>query len=282
MSIFKNILSHLLLAYSNLFGKNGIIILEYHRVSNNISDKDVHSITPGEFRAQLKYLISSGYSFISLSEVAEKLKNGYNKEDKVIALTFDDGHKDVINFALPIMEELNVKATIFIVSKYVGKNGWLNHNGDLSDTEANGDQRWELLSWSDLKNMSKYFWIEAHGMTHRRMSFLNKDQLEAELEHPLAKIEKKIGISPSAFCYPYGDCNQLVIDMTKNTGYTSACSTIKGINVPFKSNIWELKRNEVGRGLSDVQFRLLLTDGVRAYSTLSRIANAIKNPFRST
>ena len=282
MSILKNIFSYLLLTYSKLLGERGIVILEYHRVSEEISSKDVHTITPDEFRAQLKYLISAGYEFVSLTEVVDKLSNGYEKEDKVVALTFDDGHKDVINYALPIMEELNVKATVFVVSAYVGRNGWLNQNGDLSDTESDGDQRWELLSWSDLKDISKNFWIEAHGMTHRRMSSLNSDQLLAELEHPMAEIEKRIGITPTAFCYPFGDCSQSVVEKTKSIGYSSACSTLSGINVPFKSNMWELKRNEVGRGLSDVQFRLLLTDGIKFYRRLSRITNTIKRYLRST
>ena len=278
----KNILSYLIVLYTSIVRKKGIVILEYHRISNNIRPEDVHSITPKEFHSQIKYLVNSGYSFVSLPEVIKKLSNGYDRKEKIIALTFDDGHKDILTYALPILEEFNVKATVFIVSNYVGKSGWLNKNGDLSKTKSNDDQWWDLLTWRDLREIKKQFWIEAHGMTHKRMSNLENDQLITELKDPVLKIKKELNLTSTIFCYPYGDFSKKTIEMVKKYGYDGACGTEKGVNFPLESKYWQLKRNEVGRGISCIQFRLLLTNGIIIYDQLSKISKRIRHFMKTS
>jgi hypothetical protein len=67
--------------------------------------------------------------------------------------------------------------------------------------------------------------------------------------------------------------NDLIAKVVESSGYIGACSTSKGLNIPTKGDLFRLLRNEVGRGLSITQFKVLLTDGVRGYSWISKLFN---------
>ena len=277
IAVLKNLLSYLLLYFINIFGKSGIVILEYHRISKSISPEDVHSIYPEEFHSQIEYLINNGYKIVSLPEVVNLLSMGYNKNEKIIALTFDDGHKDNIKYAYPILKKFNVQATMFVLSDYVGEKGWLDKIGNLNIKKVKDGQWWDLLSWDELLEIKDHFWIEAHGKSHRRMSTLSKEKIHEELLDPIAVIEEKLNIRSTVFCYPFGDYNDDVIKETKSLGYAGACSTIKGVNEAFKTDLWKLKRNEVGRGITKVQFKLLLNGSIVIYDNISLFFNRIKS-----
>jgi peptidoglycan/xylan/chitin deacetylase (PgdA/CDA1 family) len=282
MQVIKDSLSYILLNFAKVFQKNGVVILEYHRVSEDIKSYDVHSITPDEFYNQIKYLINNGYKIINLNEAIKILEKGQINTNKIVALTFDDGHKDNIRYAYPILKKLDVCATMFIVSDYVGCCGWLDESGVLnkSKSKSNKYQWWDILSWEDLHNISDHFIIEAHSKSHRHLTTLSLDKLLEELSEPKKTISKKLNKEVNFFCYPYGDNNKIVKQQTEALGYLAACSTSKGINYPCKTDYWHLKRNEVGRGISEIQFRLLLTDGVRYYNYLSKVFNQVMSWFK--
>tara|TARA_B110000114_G_C15093953_1_gene400187 strand:- start:2620 stop:3477 length:858 start_codon:yes stop_codon:yes gene_type:complete len=276
LTIFKNILTYALLRVEKIFGKKGIVILEYHRISESISPEDVHSIYPEEFEFQIEYLVANGYKIVSLPEVIHLLSNGYNKREKIIALTFDDGHKDNIQYAYPILKKFNVKATMFVLSNYVGKKGWLDEKGNLNIEKVQHGQWWDLLSWDELAEISDHFWIEAHGKSHRQMSTLAKQELREELLDPMLVIKETLNIQSTVFCYPFGDYNNEVVEQTKLLGYAGACSTHKGVNEAYTTDFWKLKRNEVGRGITKMQFKLLLNNSIVFYDKGSLCFNRIK------
>ena len=276
VTIFKNILSFILLHGVKFFGTSGIVILEYHRISDSISPEDVHSIYPEEFHFQIEYLVTNGYKIVSLPEVVHLLSNGYNKREKIIALTFDDGHKDNIQYAYPILKKFNVKATMFVLSDYVGKKGWLDEKGNLNTEKVKRGQWWDLLSWDELAEIRDHFWIEAHGKSHRYMSTLAKHELREELLDPISVIKETLNIQSTVFCYPFGDYNNEVVEQTKLLGYAGACSTHKGVNEAYITDLWKLKRNEVGRGITETQFKLLLNNSIVFYDKVSLFVNRIK------
>lgn len=86
---------------------NNIIVM-YHYVRN---DTNFKAFSTEEFRKQVDYL-KNRYRIISIKELIEE-----KPKDNTCILTFDDGIKDGYVNALPILEELNVKATFFIPAK---------------------------------------------------------------------------------------------------------------------------------------------------------------------
>ena len=96
---------------NNFFVKKNIIT--YHRISNK-KINDPLSISLETFENQIKLLVSK-FSIISLDRILEKdLPNG-----NYIAITFDDGYRDNLLNAVPILEKYKVPATIYITSRFL-------------------------------------------------------------------------------------------------------------------------------------------------------------------
>jgi peptidoglycan/xylan/chitin deacetylase (PgdA/CDA1 family) len=70
-----------------------------------------------QFRRQMEY-IARNFSVVSLDDIAEgRIVNGANHS---LAITFDDGYRDNFTSAFPILKELDLPATIFLATGYIG------------------------------------------------------------------------------------------------------------------------------------------------------------------
>ena len=91
----------------------------FHRV---YSERDIlwDPIDPTLFDKCIRF-ISSHYEIVLLEDLFKK-NFAYSKKDKFATIVFDDGYKDNIEYALPILEKYNVKASFYIVTDCIEKN----------------------------------------------------------------------------------------------------------------------------------------------------------------
>jgi peptidoglycan/xylan/chitin deacetylase (PgdA/CDA1 family)/glycosyltransferase involved in cell wall biosynthesis len=90
------------------------VILMYHRIADDSPDPDALCVSPAEFRSQLRYLKSEGYTVVPLRTFADA---GWSDlPDRAVALTFDDGYEDALDTASPILREFDFPATFFVGS----------------------------------------------------------------------------------------------------------------------------------------------------------------------
>lgn len=110
----------------------------------------------------------------------------YNKSIKpTVVFTIDDGHKEDLTVIKPILDAQNYKATTYIVSDWMGKEGFLNAE-ELKQLEADG---WE---------------IAAHSKRHNPMGTgMNEKNLEIEFSE-CKNVLVKNGLNISNFAYPFG------------------------------------------------------------------------------
>jgi peptidoglycan/xylan/chitin deacetylase (PgdA/CDA1 family) len=86
-------------------------VLCYHRVGTG--GIPFFSELPAEvFEAQMRY-IRRRYRVVSLDELCEELRRPRQKKDAV-AVTFDDGYRDLYTQALPTLKKYRIPATIFL------------------------------------------------------------------------------------------------------------------------------------------------------------------------
>jgi peptidoglycan/xylan/chitin deacetylase (PgdA/CDA1 family) len=105
-----------------------------------------------------------------------------SKNDKLIALTFDDGpDKRYTTDILDILKEKGVKATFFVVGQQVTKNP-------------------EVLQ----RIVDEGHAVGNHTYHHKDLSKLNKQQIIEEVKTSDAAIKKAIGYTPSMVRAPYG------------------------------------------------------------------------------
>ncbi|MCH8904286.1 MAG: polysaccharide deacetylase family protein [Bacteroidetes bacterium] len=127
----KSIMRFILFVY-DLIGVNRLfryrnrkkaLILWYHGICEEGEDQVrvnfSRHISKSLFRKQLSYLTKKGYHFISLSELVNRINNKESLE-KCIVITFDDGFKNVVSNAYPIMKEFGAKGCFYLVSDFIG------------------------------------------------------------------------------------------------------------------------------------------------------------------
>ena len=82
-------------------------VLYYHRVYEKKCDINLLCVTPKKFEQQMKYL-KKNFNILRFEE-------DWTRSDRdSIVITFDDGYLDNLTYALPILEELQIPATIFV------------------------------------------------------------------------------------------------------------------------------------------------------------------------
>ena len=87
----------------------GLRILYYHRISD---ERDPLAVTPAAFRRQMDALAASGQRVVDLYEIDDLT---LEPDEAAIALTFDDGYRDVLEHGLPVLREHGFPSTVFVV-----------------------------------------------------------------------------------------------------------------------------------------------------------------------
>lgn len=132
------------------------------------------------------------------------------KENGVI-ITFDDGERNIYDYAFPILKKFKMRAMVFLVVQYIGKeNVW--------DVTLTG-RRHNHLDWHQINEMKKWgIEFGSHTMTHRNLTKLNSADIKHELSESKKILEKKIGTC-SSVSYPFNKVNSEVIKAAKGAGY---------------------------------------------------------------
>ena len=93
-------------------------ILTYHRIVENKnqinSEINSISVTTETFEGQIK-LLKKKFNIVSIDEIL-KIDNKFKNN---LAITFDDGYKDNLTNAVPILEKYDVPATIYVTTRFL-------------------------------------------------------------------------------------------------------------------------------------------------------------------
>ena len=125
ISVFKILEILGINALFRFLNRNKVLILWYHGICdddfNLLSGYDERHIQKSRFREQLSYLKQKGYVFYTMSEMIDILQNK-KKIKRICVLTFDDGYRNVVTNAYPIMREFNSKGCFYLVSSVIESN----------------------------------------------------------------------------------------------------------------------------------------------------------------
>lgn len=108
---------------NTLYLHNAAFVLMYHRVLPLAHEGEVF-VQPGmyvsleAFRHQMD-ILKTQYHVLPLWELVQRIETG-ESVGGCCAITFDDGWQDNYTHAYPILKELNVPATIFLATGFIG------------------------------------------------------------------------------------------------------------------------------------------------------------------
>jgi len=95
---------------------NSLLNISYHGiVSNNATYFSPRHVTIDNFEKHLSYFIKN-FDVISLPEAFELYRSGKATQRKTLTISFDDGYKNNLDLALPLLEKYELPATFFISS----------------------------------------------------------------------------------------------------------------------------------------------------------------------
>lgn len=213
----------------------GVRILMYHSVGGSFKDHPLAIRVPEDaFKAQLQYLVDSGYRSLTVTEAIENMNR--ITDQKVIVLTFDDGYNDNFTFVLKKLKEMNFKATFFVSTSYI--------NQECNKRWLNGFPR-EYMTWEEVISLKEAgFEIGSHMVHHCDLTHLNDPDIRFELTRSKEIIREKTKVEVKVFSYPYGRVNQKIIAIAKESGYIGACSSYSGLNQQDVDK-YMLKRTEI-------------------------------------
>jgi peptidoglycan/xylan/chitin deacetylase (PgdA/CDA1 family) len=184
-------------------------VLFYHSVSDG---DDFFAVSPKMFEEQMQYL-HKYYDVVPLSRAFLHAAGTLVRRNSV-ALTFDDGYRDFIEQAQPVLERFHFPATLFVLS-------------DSPDRRELGNEH-PLMAAADVSKLNRTLVdIGSHGLSHRKLSKLPFPDAKAEIEESRDAILARYGTSPAYLAYPKGSFNDAVKQAVKNAGFKGALSVIQ-------------------------------------------------------
>lgn len=114
---------------------HSLSVIAYHSVTAGASPlNDWCYIEAANFDRQMRWLAQQPVDVLPLNDAVRALSQGQLRRNTV-ALTFDDGYRDNVEVALPVLRQHGFPATIFLTTGLIGTNSALWHGRIISALE---------------------------------------------------------------------------------------------------------------------------------------------------
>ncbi len=267
-------------ALARSLGRAGLILC-YHNVVADGRGATGAAGAPGAagvhlaraaFCRQMEWL-AARYQVVPLLELVARLAQG-KPLGRLAAVTFDDGYRGVLAYALPVVRDLGLPVTVFVVSEAAerGRPFWwdypalaradtparrarwldeLRGDGDAilaaaraGEPDALPDDRrpatWPALAAAAGADVT----LGVHSATHRALPRLTDAELDRELAESRAAVQRAAGVAPHVFAYPYGLWDGRTRAAVRAHGYRAAVTLDYGL-VRAGADPWALPRVNV-------------------------------------
>ena len=190
------------------------------------------TVTPSSFARQMGLLRLLGYRGLSMTALEPYLRGERN--GKVVGITFDDGYRNNLEHALPVLQCHGFSATCYAVSApHEGRNAW---------DEALGVPQKPLLTPTEMREwVNSGMDLGAHTRHHADLSTLNRAQAIDEIDGCKQELQDITGQEVRHFCYPFGRYTPEHVELVQAAGYATATTTRRGRTIP-QDSLLELPR----------------------------------------
>lgn len=216
-------------------------ILMYHRI--DVLRPSLPAITrsltvdPKDFSAQMRWLAAHGYHAITQKQLFAALERGKTLPAKPVLITFDDGYRDVLANAAPVLKRLGMHATAYVITSRIS-------NGDVS-----------FLTWPELQELEQDgVEIGSHTVHHTELPGLSDPSALQELIQSRHALELHLHHPVQWFAYPAGRYDAHSEALVGQAGYVLAVTTQPGAaqdaRTPFALRRYEVLDTTGASGLA--------------------------------
>jgi peptidoglycan/xylan/chitin deacetylase (PgdA/CDA1 family) len=227
-----------------------LAVLAYHGVDDPQRFSDHLDVIRREARA------------VTLEEAMDAFDGRRSLPDRAVLITFDDGHRNVLDDGLPLLRERGLPAVAFAIADLVDSERpfwWtevlelLERGGvvrsmppgtpeqvlkvlkrlpnderraatqELRRTATGATAPMPQLTSADLRTLeSAGVAIGSHTCSHPYLSKCTDEDVRVEIEDAHRSITRSLGHEPTSFAYPYGDHDGRAESHLRDLGYRAA------------------------------------------------------------
>ena len=217
-------------------------VLMYHKV--NDLQPNAATVPTDVFAEQIGLLERLGYTPVSLEQVRDHYVDGAPLPTGAVLITCDDGYRDNLMNALPILQRHGYPAVIFVPIGFLAGDRPLPHEEALRSLGV----RNETVGWDELAALEAGgIRIESHGIGHRPLSDLDPAEATREIAISKLRLEERLGREVEAYAFVKGslaDYRPEHASLVQQAGYKLAFTSVSGANGPG-SDRFRLRRYNV-------------------------------------
>lgn len=193
--------------------KENIVLITYHKISENESEQGEYCVSPELFESDLKYLKEKGYQFWTVSQLAVSDTTG----QKVAVITFDDGYESDYRYAVPLLEKYNACGTFFVIGSKINTPGYLS------------DKQLREISQKNFVEIGNHSYeIHDYPFNVLEMMYSNEyyhEKIFKDYEKNDVFLQNITGIKPIVISYPNGIYGAKLDNRFKTGGKLVSVST---------------------------------------------------------
>jgi len=194
-----------------------VAVLGYHKIGECPGGHDSWFYTSADlFERQLRWIEDNGWRVIDIERFLKALASPDTAPEKSVLLTFDDGYRSITRGALSRLRAFGLPAVLFVPGGFIG---------GRNDFDAGVEPEEDICGWEDLLSLEQQgISIQSHGISHRRLSSLDENELEHEIAASKAMLDSRLRRAVAVFSYPYGDSGNDggAVRVLRRAGYKAA------------------------------------------------------------
>jgi peptidoglycan/xylan/chitin deacetylase (PgdA/CDA1 family) len=214
--------------------RSQMTVVAFHRVTDQLA-ADGLTCGPAKFEAFCRFF-ARHFRVLPLSEQIAACRAGRNVGG-TLSITFDDGYLDNVEVAAPILRRLQLPATFFITTGFIGS-----QTVPWWDRDLPRQPGW--MGWDQVRKLRDLgFEIGNHTDTHLDMGTADPDTVRGELERSKKKLLQELGTEARLFAYPFGGREHISKssrDLVREAGFACCLGCFGGVNAsrtdPFELN----------------------------------------------
>jgi peptidoglycan/xylan/chitin deacetylase (PgdA/CDA1 family) len=209
-------------------GSRALVVLMYHKV-NDLPGNTL-SIPTTLFDEQMAQLRQLGFRVVGLDAVLDHYGGIRPLPENAVLITFDDGYRDNLEHALPVLEKHGYAGVLFVPIGYLDSRLPLPHEERLATQGLLNP----TLDWGELAELEAGgIRIESHGISHRPLADLELDESAREIVLSKLRLEERLGRPVRAFAYVKGSeahYRTVHLSLLRQAGYEVAFTSVSGAN----------------------------------------------------
>lgn len=240
-----------------LYSNQKVAVLGYHNIYGaeaNVIEASEFLMNEENFREQMEFIKEKNYKTLMLDEFYCWQKGECKQPRKSVLITFDDGYYYNYKYAFPILKELELNATVFIVGIYIGE-------------ENPSDDSKAYMSFSQLEDIKKNYKnieIASHSYNMHAEHHVG-NMKKAEILTDIRQNENII--ETNYYAYPGGRFSEDMISALKEEGFKMAFGFGKDDGsgkkphrkATKKDNEYVIPRLNIGSKMDITKFKMIIS-----------------------